>query len=270
MKVTMNEMSSSGSGSPVGDASASAHFVSAAKLLEVWESGQQQPHVEKALTLLAAAYPSASRETMAGLTIGQRDARLIALRERLFGAQLISLTDCPACSERLELSFNVLDIRTPPGAEPQATLSLRRSGYALQLRLPNSHDLLELTGCSTTMEMRAKLFELCVLRIKHQGRTKTAENVKEMPLEVVELAIERISEADPQADVEVNLVCPSCQHGWQTSFDIVSYLWTELHAWATQLLREVHLLASSYGWRESDILSMSQRRRRGYLELVLG
>jgi len=270
MKGTMNEMSLSGSGSPAGDASASAHFVSAAKLLEVWEIGQQQPHVEKALTLLAAAYPSASRETLAGLTIGKRDARLIALRERLFGAQLISLTDCPGCSERLELVFNVLDIRTPPGPEPDATLSVSRSGYELELRLPNSLDLLELTGCSTTAEMRAKLFEQCVRHIKHQGRTKTAEHLKEMPLEVVELAIERISEADPQADVEVNLLCPSCQHGWQTSFDIVSYLWSELHACGTQLLREVHLLASSYGWRESDILSMSQWRRRCYLELLLG
>ena len=266
----MNEMFSSGAGSPAGDANASAHFVSAAKLLEVWESGQQQPHVEKALTLLAAAYPGASRERLAALTIGQRDARLIALRERLFGPQLVSLTDCPACGERLELSFNVLDIRTPPGPEPDAKLSLKRSGYELQLRLPNSLDLLELTGCSTTAEMRAKLFEQCVQCVQHQGRAGTAEYLAEMPLQVVELAIEQISDADPQADVEVNLLCPSCQHVWQTCFDIVSYLWTELHAWATQLLREVHLLASSYGWRESDILSMSQRRRRCYLELLLG
>jgi hypothetical protein len=266
----MNEMISSGSGSPAGNASASAHFVSAAKLLEVWESGQQQPHADKALTLLAAAYPNTSRENLAALTIGQRDARLISLREKLFGAQLISLTDCPACSERLELSFNVLDIRTPPGAEPDATFSLSQSGYELQLRLPNSLDLLELAGCSNTAEMRAKLIEQCVRCVQHQGQAGSVEHLEGMPPEVVEAAIERISEADPQADVEVNLVCPFCEHAWQTSFDIVSYLWTEVHAWATQLLREVHLLASSYGWRESDILSMSQRRRRCYLEFLLG
>jgi hypothetical protein len=270
MNGTMNEVSFSGSGSPAGDASASAHFISAAKLLEVWERGQHQVHVEKALTLLAAAYPNASRETLATLTIGQRDASLIALRERLFGAQLTSLTDCPACGERLELSFNVLDIRTSPEAEPDATLSLSRSGYELQLRLPNSLDLLVLTDCPSLGEMRAKLFEQCVRRITHQGRIESAEQLKEMPSEIVELAIERIGEADPQADVEINLLCPSCQHGWQTSFDIVSYLWTELHAWAAQLLRAVHLLASTYGWRESDILSMSPRRRRCYLEMLVG
>lgn len=265
----MNEMISSGSGSPAGNASASAHFVSAAKLLEVWEGGQQQPHADKALTLLAAAHPNTAREILAALTIGQRDARLISFREKLFGAQLISLTDCPACSERLELSFNVLDVRTPPGADPDATLSLSQSGYELQLRLPNSLDLLKLTGCSTTAEMRAKLIEQCVRCIQHQGQAGTAQP-GDLPPEVVAAAVDRISEADPQADVEVNLVCPFCEHAWQTTFDIVSYLWTELHAWATQLLREVHLLASSYGWSESDILSMSPRRRRSYLELLLG
>jgi hypothetical protein len=271
MNGTMNEVSSSGSASPAGDASASAaHSLSAANLLEVWERGQHQVHVEKALTLLAAAYPNASRETLVTLSIGQRDAGLIALRERLFGAQLTSLTDCPACGERLELSFNVLDIRTSSEAEPDATLSFSRSGYELQLRLPNSLDLLVLTGCSSPAEMRAKLFEQCVLRITHQGRIKSAEHLKEMPAEIVELAIERIGEADPQADVEVNLTCPCCQHVWQTGFDIVSYLWTELHTWAAQLLREVHLLASTYGWRESDILSMSPWRRRCYLEMLVG
>jgi hypothetical protein len=33
-------------------------------------------------------------------------------------------------------------------------------------------------------------------------------------------------------------------------------------------VREVHLLASAYGWRESDILAMTPWRRQLYLELV--
>lgn len=268
MNGTMNEVSFSGSGSPAGDANTAAHYISATKLLEVWERGQHQVHVERALTLLAAAHPDASRETLATLTIGERDAGLIALREKLFGSQLTSLTDCPGCGERLELSFQVLDIRTSSIADSDTTLEFSRSGYELQLRIPNSLDLLTLSGCASPEEMRAKLLEQCVRRITYRGRVKSAEHLKEIPAELVELAIERIGAADPQADVEVNLSCPSCQHGWQASFDIVSYLWTELHAWAGQLLREVHLLASNYGWRESDILSMSPQRRRCYLEML--
>jgi hypothetical protein len=264
MDVTMNEVSFSGW--TAGDVSAPAHSFSAAKLLQIWERGQNQLHAEKALTLLAAAHPEDPRETLATLSIGRRDASLISLREELFGSHFTSLTDCPACGERLELNFNARDIRTSTPATT-APLCLNQSGYELQLRLPNSLDVLRLADCSNHAEMRANLFAHCVVRVTHEGRDETSES---LPEEIVALAIARIAEADPQADVEVDLTCPDCGHAWQTSFDIVSYLWSELHAWSMELLREVHLLASSYGWRESDILTMTAQRRQCYLELLAG
>jgi hypothetical protein len=51
-------------------------------------------------------------------------------------------------------------------------------------------------------------------------------------------------------------------------FDIVPYLWTEINAWAMRLLREIHSLATAYGWREADILAMSAVRRHWYLEMI--
>lgn len=239
--------------------------ISATSLLQVWERGQLQVPVEKALTLLAAAYPDATHEELAMLSIGRRDASLLSLREQLFGSQLSSLTDCPVCGEQLELNFNVADVRaTAPSLE--APLSVCEAGYELELRLPNSLDLLQLANCSTIGEMRSQLFAQCVMRVAHEGESESAE----LPTEIVDHAIARMGEADPQADVEVDLNCPECRHVWQTGFDIVSYLWSELHTWAGQMLREVHLLASSYGWSESDILNMSAPRRRGYLEMLAG
>jgi hypothetical protein len=32
----------------------------------------------------------------------------------------------------------------------------------------------------------------------------------------------------------------------------------------------VHLLARAYGWRETDILALSARRRQSYIELIEG
>jgi hypothetical protein len=34
------------------------------------------------------------------------------------------------------------------------------------------------------------------------------------------------------------------------------------------LLTEVHRLAQAYGWREAEILALSEARRHAYLELV--
>jgi hypothetical protein len=267
MNGTMNEVSFAGP--PVRDAILAGQSLSAANLLQTWEIGERQFQVEKALTLLAVAHPDATRESLATLSIGQRDAALISLREKLFGSQFSSLTDCPACGERLELNFNAMDIRASP-APADMPLLVSQADYELQLRLPNSFDLLQLSGCANTAEMRTQLFEQCVVSIAHKGQPGSAERLEDMPAEIVDLAIERMGQADPQADVEVDLRCPDCRYAWQTGFDIVSYLWSELRAWAMQLLREVHLLASNYGWAESDILSMSNQRRRCYLELLIG
>jgi hypothetical protein len=77
-----------------------------------------------------------------------------------------------------------------------------------------------------------------------------------------------MAELDPQSDVELSLSCPNCGHAWRAPLDIASYFWSEVEAWAQRLLLEVHQLARGYGWSERDILAMSARRRRAYLEML--
>jgi hypothetical protein len=68
--------------------------------------------------------------------------------------------------------------------------------------------------------------------------------------------------------VRFSVICPSCGCSWQTIFDIVSYLWTEVTVVAQRVLVDVHELARAYGWPETEILSMSAARRQFYLEMV--
>ncbi|MFD0428254.1 hypothetical protein ACFQ60_09340 [Streptomyces zhihengii] len=69
------------------------------------------------------------------------------------------------------------------------------------------------------------------------------------------------------ADVTLSIACPECGEATPAELDITSYLWTELDTWARDLLLDVHLLASAYGWSEPEILALSPTRRRYYLEL---
>jgi len=80
--------------------------------------------------------------------------------------------------------------------------------------------------------------------------------------------IDSMLHADPQAEVHLALSCPACAHQWQSLFDIVSFFWGELEAWARRLLYDVHTLASAYGWCEADILAMSAWRREQYLNMA--
>jgi hypothetical protein len=121
---------------------------------------------------------------------------------------------------------------------------------------------LALTDAETA---RDALFARCVREVRNANGEAVNPDVLTSAVSA-EIA-ERIAAADPQAEIELALVCPSCEHRWSMVFDIATFLWKELHAWALQTLRDVHTLARSYGWREADVLALSPTRRQAYLEL---
>ena len=241
--------------------------LSASELLVVWEHGLAQPPAQRALMLLAAACPDTPPEALAKLSIGQRDAHLLTLREWTFGPKLVSVATCPACGERLELTFNVADIQVATDAPPTEPLSVSVADYEVRFRLPNSLDVAAIAKNEDATAAGHLLLERCLLAAHHDGEERS---IDQLPTNVVEAIVARMAQADPQADVQLALSCPVCGHQWQVTFDILSFFWKEITVWAPRILREVHLLASVYGWREADILSLSPWRRQLYLEMVSG
>src|SRR5215216_4190234 len=103
--------------------------LSAPELIAAWERASGQPSTHRALILLGAACPDASPEEMAQLSIGERDARLLMLREWTFGSQLNSFSSCTACGERLELSVKASDLRAKSEIERRPDLKLALDNY---------------------------------------------------------------------------------------------------------------------------------------------
>src|SRR5438552_13964610 len=117
--------------------------LSAAELLDVWERGQAQSLICRAVLLVSAACPDLPEGEAAEWSIGRRDAHLLTLREWTFGSRLVNLATCPACGEQLELAFDVGDIRIDSDGESHESFSLCESGYDVRFRLPNSLDLMD-------------------------------------------------------------------------------------------------------------------------------
>ncbi len=231
--------------------------LSAQEMLDVWERGVTQPPLMRALTLLAAASPEMSRDTLMQLSIGERNARLLTLREWAFGSRITGTAACPTCGEKLELEFSAADIRTQASNEA-SELQIDVDNYHVRFRLPNSADLLAASSQDALMTQ-------CLLP---SDSSDDQPNANRLPASVVDAIAEYMAQADPQANVQLALTCPNCNHAWQATFDIVSYFWTEINAWAIRILREVHTLARAYGWREADILALSPQRRQIYLNMV--
>ncbi len=240
--------------------------LSARHIIQIWEIGQSQHPLDKALTLLSFAYPERSMTELASLSIGQRDAHLLTLRELSFGDRMNGFADCPKCGERLEFNLNVTDIRIVDPSKPlEQDYTLTAQGFELRFRLPNSWDVAAIVGYEDTGAASSQIVQRCLLQANREG---VPVAYSELPPAVLTQLAKQMTESDPQAEVLLDLSCPACNHSWQALFDIVEFFWTELNAQAKRLLYEVHTLARFYGWREADILSMSTLRREFYLNLV--
>ena len=241
------------------------HALSAAEALNVWERARSVSPVDCALLLAASAGNGVSRDELAQCSIGRRDAHLLNLHEKLFGPKMTGRANCPACAQAIEMNFSVTEIRagSEEGFAPQFTT--RFDEYEITFRLPNSNDLATLVAGDDIVTQKRRLAQRCVLSASRDAQAIAFE---QLPNEAVSALSERMAELDPQGDVQLALTCPRCSNRWEAPLDIVSFVWTEVQAHAAQLLRDVHLLASNYGWHEAEILSLSPARRQAYLELI--
>jgi hypothetical protein len=228
-------------------------------LINIWERGLGLPPARLALALLAAE-PDVDPAAAAKWTVGERDSRLLELRERALGPRMALVATCPACEERVEAALEVGDLRVEGGGSVEEELHLEVAGRRLVARLPTAGDLVAIEQAEDVESARLDLLERCIL-----------DSEEDPPDERVgAAAAARMAEADPQADIRLALSCPACGADWEEQFDPVSFFWQELDAWALHLVRDVHELASAYGWSEADVLALPPARRRLYLELAAG
>ena len=236
----------------------------AGSLLDAWERGHERSAIERALLLVALTEPHEPCARLARMSIGERDSRLLTLREQTFGRRMGSRLTCPSCTTELEFEFTTDDARAR-GVPAAEHWTLRHEGYEVSLRLPDSTDLAALSPDDDHTTNVKRLLGRCVVTACHDGKETSVEA---LPPEVAGRVSARLSEIDPQADVQIEAACPACAHHWHALLDIASYVWAEIHAWACRTLRDVHAIAATYGWSEAEIMALSPVRRQIYLDLI--
>jgi hypothetical protein len=214
-------------------------------LLRTWEHGLDRSPIERGLLLLAGL---AGESDPGALPVGERDDRLLSVREAVFGAAFEAVVDCPRCGERLEIAFTAADVRARPAEAP--VLSVEVAGTAIPFRLPTSNDVL---AALREADPAAALVARCA-----DGPVGP---------EAVRLVADAMAAADPRAEVLVGLTCEACAHAWEAPLDVGQFLWRDVDEHVRRLVADVDALARRYGWSEAEVLALSPRRRRVYLEL---
>ncbi|PQM19966.1 hypothetical protein Sfr7A_29515 [Streptomyces xinghaiensis] len=278
------------------------HPPGTAELLAVWEAGLAQHGPGRALLLHRTARPGTGTGELLAMPVGERETDLFALRSALFGERMEVRIECRACGAAMEFD---LDAGRLPGEPPRpgGPLRVAEDGWVVEFRLPTVADLAAVARAAAdggtapdpgsggeggvrgapdgsaaaegsadsagpAAPARRMLLARCIVSAVRNGEPVPGDRLPDaLPERVRRRIAEAAERADPAAEVTLHVTCPECGEATTAELDIASYLWTELDSWARDLLLDVHLLATAYGWSEPEILALSPLRRRYYLEL---
>lgn len=230
-------------------------------LLALWECGLDRPESTRADVLLQGTITSP-------MTLGERNARLIALHARVFGSTLNLLSHCPCCRTAVEFGAdcNALESRIAARDQP-STYRLEAHGHLVEFRLLRTTDVEEVASEADPARFAQLVLARCVLACTRQGVSVT---VDELPQAVGEAVSREMELLDPGAIVSFAVECPDCAAQWDAGLDVPRLVWQKVQTAAERLLLEVDVLARAYGWTEREILSLRPWRRAAYLQLVNG
>jgi hypothetical protein len=238
--------------------------LSPADCLALWESGQGLHPLDQGLLAIQTAFPETRNESVADWPLGRRNRALAELRCACFGRWIRGWSVCEACGERVEFAVDGAAISecSTPGSDTTVQVDAR------SFRLPSSRDLAQITTEADPAAAALRLVELCSLSAAEVHAAQAQEATKQLSEQELELIGEKISEADPLAEILLHFDCPVCDHSFDQALDLSSFLWSEIEGRAKKLMLDVYALASSFGWSESEVLGLSATRRDFYLQMV--
>jgi hypothetical protein len=239
-------------------------------LLKLWEAALGQPASIRNEALLQASCDSVAPAR----TLGECNARLIALHTRLFGHEIDLLSHCPACHAVAQFTIggDALAAQLQPLPDTAPPYRLVALGHAIEFRLPDAADVAMASAIDddtdrNAMQFTQRLLERCVLACELEGHhVPTAQ----LPEPVREALSQRMEALDPGASVSFALDCPQCAAQWQAPLDVGDMLWRKVRAAAEHVLLDIDVLARAYGWAEREVLRLSPLRRAAYLQMVAG
>lgn len=226
-----------------------------AEVLKLWEAGRSLGALDRAVLAASVAFPD--QQNAADWPLGARNRSLAQLHCDAFGGILRGYTACRQCGDQLEFEFDGHTVAAPPATESSACQVVPVGNWLF--RLPTSRDLAIAASEAGEHAATERLLATC-----YSG-TEPITNWTDEDMNLIGL---RLSEADPLAEILLHFDCPSCAASFDESLDLGGFVWAEIESQATRIFHDVHVLASAYGWSESEILELSPARRSAYVELV--
>ena len=211
------------------------------------------------------------------LLINDREFLMLKLRELTLGKSLRAMIACgdPKCAQSMDIAINLDDVMPVPKPVNRRVFEFDvvegEETFAFELRLPAGADqeaCAELIHDDPSPAVNHLLARL-VLRI-NDNRSVDAQAISDLPPRVLSELERRIEELAPLASIDLEAACVECQRPLVSHLDLTSFFLNELQHNRRVLEREVHFIARHYHWPEREILALTRRKRRRYIELIQG
>jgi hypothetical protein len=225
-------------------------------LLEAWECGTNESDLARPLAMLSTSSDGCRpSDELAELSIAERDIELLRLRRTTFGDALKGYVPCGACATRVEFETSVQSMLDQlEMLRPRTGATWHAGRFTFTMRPVTSCDLEAIISAT---DPRLELLKRCI-----------SVEAEQALLNCESIAIEHFNRLNAGGETQFMLRCPACGAITRVEFDIGRFLWTEVRHAAINLLRDIHDLASAYGWSEASILAMAPARRAIYLEIT--
>jgi hypothetical protein len=233
------------------------------EILRAWEAAAVAEPLRRSAAVLREVLTDLPVDADA-LPVGRCDTLLLALQVGTFGSPVSGVSSCPGCGADVDVDVDLAAVLAClPAVETEypEEYVFDHNDYTVRYRLPTTTDLLAAVDDD---DPAAQISARCVSSIEQRGTVIALGNA---PADVLADIAEHMAAADPAADIRLLVSCPDCAADWSARLDISAIFHADLTAAAWEILNEIDVLASRYGWSEHQILALSPTRRRTYLEL---
>jgi phage FluMu protein Com len=173
---------------------------------------------------------------------------------------------CARCGKCFDFFIKQSELPVKEAGEGFPFASVETSAGLCRIRIPNGADQVAIAAIEDFEVALQTLVYRCIMGFPDasDGEGKPENLAKKFSADDfrrVEVALEEVA---AEVTTMVQATCPECK---QANFvEVDPYMC--LQQGQTNLFSEIHILASTYHWSETDILSMHKSRRQRYLKLI--
>ncbi|MGH9929225.1 MAG: hypothetical protein ACREA9_08355 [Pyrinomonadaceae bacterium] len=211
------------------------------------------------------------------LLVGDREFLMLKLRELTLGKSLNAMLVCgdPKCAQCMDIALNLDDFTPTAKSVDRRVYKLDvvegEETFAFEFRLSTGADQeagSDWMGGDAESAVRRFLTRM-ILRI-NDNCSIDDQAVNAVPARVLKELEGRMEELGPLVSIDLKAACVECRRPSLTHLDLTSFFLDELQQSRRVLEREVHCIAWHYHWPEREILTLTRRKRRRYIELIRG